>query len=72
MQRCDFISSPRVRNTTLVAEKGTETEHGVSAVNNVIKHRHGRSEHRLLHFKEKNKLSDVEKSHQVPSPKDPF
>lgn len=54
----------RVRNTTLVAEKGTETEHGVSAVNNVIKHRHGRSEHRLLHFKEKNKLSNVEKSHQ--------
>ncbi|XP_021232651.1 putative homeodomain transcription factor 1 isoform X2 [Numida meleagris] len=54
----------RVRNTKLVAEKGTETEHGVSAVSNDVKHRHARSEHRLLHFKEKNKLSDVEKSHQ--------
>ncbi|XP_072212446.1 protein PHTF1 isoform X2 [Excalfactoria chinensis] len=54
----------RVQSTKLVAEKGTETEHGVSAVNNGVKHRHGRSEHRLLHFKEKNKLSDVEKSHQ--------
>ncbi|XP_065596459.1 protein PHTF1 isoform X2 [Cyrtonyx montezumae] len=51
----------RVRNTKLVAEKGTETEQGVSVVNN---HRHARSEHRLLHFKEKNKLSDVERSHQ--------
>ncbi|XP_015740724.1 putative homeodomain transcription factor 1 [Coturnix japonica] len=54
----------RVKSSKLVAEKGTETEHGVSAVNNGVKHRHGRSEHRLLHFKEKNKLSDVEKSHQ--------
>ncbi|XP_031461570.1 putative homeodomain transcription factor 1 [Phasianus colchicus] len=54
----------RVKNTKLVAEKGTETEHGVSAVNNGVKHRHARSEHRLLHFKEKHKLSDVEKSHQ--------
>uniref|UniRef100_A0A8C2U0Z9 Putative homeodomain transcription factor 1 n=1 Tax=Coturnix japonica TaxID=93934 RepID=A0A8C2U0Z9_COTJA len=62
MQRCDFISSPRVKSSKLVAEKGTETEHGVSAVNNGVKHRHGRSEHRLLHFKEKNKLSDVEKN----------
>ncbi|POI27906.1 hypothetical protein CIB84_008344 [Bambusicola thoracicus] len=53
-----------VKNTALVAEKGTETEHGVSTVNNGVKHRHGRTEHRLLHFKEKNKLSDVEKSHQ--------
>uniref|UniRef100_A0A803YG74 Putative homeodomain transcription factor 1 n=1 Tax=Meleagris gallopavo TaxID=9103 RepID=A0A803YG74_MELGA len=52
----------RVKNTKLVAEKGTETEHGVSAVNNGVKHRHARSEHRLLHFKEKHKLSDVEKS----------
>uniref|UniRef100_A0A8C3PWE9 Putative homeodomain transcription factor 1 n=1 Tax=Chrysolophus pictus TaxID=9089 RepID=A0A8C3PWE9_CHRPC len=54
----------RVKNTKLVAEKGTETEHGVSTVNNGVKHRHARSEHRLLHFKEKHKLSDVEKSHQ--------
>uniref|UniRef100_A0A8C2U0S1 Putative homeodomain transcription factor 1 n=1 Tax=Coturnix japonica TaxID=93934 RepID=A0A8C2U0S1_COTJA len=52
----------RVKSSKLVAEKGTETEHGVSAVNNGVKHRHGRSEHRLLHFKEKNKLSDVEKN----------
>uniref|UniRef100_A0A803XQ31 Putative homeodomain transcription factor 1 n=1 Tax=Meleagris gallopavo TaxID=9103 RepID=A0A803XQ31_MELGA len=52
----------RVKNTKLVAEKGTETEHGVSAVNNGVKHRHARSEHRLLHFKEKHKLSDVEKN----------
>lgn len=72
MQRCAFISSSRVKTTKLVAEKGTETEHGVSAVNNGVRHRHARAEHRLLHFKEKHKLSDVEKSHQVPSPKDPF
>ncbi|KAM6040993.1 protein PHTF1 isoform 4-T4 [Theristicus caerulescens] len=54
----------RIRRVKLVAEKGTETENGVNAVNNGIKHRHGRSEYRLLHFKEKNKLSDGEKSHQ--------
>ncbi|XP_042689517.1 protein PHTF1 [Centrocercus urophasianus] len=54
----------RVKTTKLVAEKGTETEHGVSAVNNGVRHRHARAEHRLLHFKEKHKLSDVEKSHQ--------
>ncbi|XP_074971877.1 protein PHTF1-like isoform X4 [Phalacrocorax aristotelis] len=54
----------RIRRVKLVAEKGTETESGVNAVNNDIKHRHARSEHGLLHFKEKNKLSDGEKSHQ--------
>ncbi|XP_068275307.1 protein PHTF1 isoform X1 [Nyctibius grandis] len=54
----------RIRRVKLVAEKGTETENGVSAVNNGVKHRQARSEHRLLHFKEKNKLSDGEKSHQ--------
>ncbi|KFP82114.1 Putative homeodomain transcription factor 1, partial [Apaloderma vittatum] len=54
----------RIRRIKLVAEKGTETENGVNAVDNSIKHRHGRSESRLLHFKEKNKLSDGEKSHQ--------
>ncbi|XP_072700895.1 protein PHTF1 isoform X9 [Ciconia boyciana] len=54
----------RIRRVKLVAEKGTETENGVTAVNNGIKHRHARSEHRLLHFREKNKLSDGEKSHQ--------
>ncbi|XP_009460705.1 PREDICTED: putative homeodomain transcription factor 1 isoform X2 [Nipponia nippon] len=54
----------RMRRVKLVAEKGTETENGVNAVHNGIKHRHARSEHRLLHFKEKNKLSDGEKSHQ--------
>ncbi|XP_054659504.1 protein PHTF1 isoform X3 [Grus americana] len=54
----------RIRRVKLVAEKGTETENGVNAVNNGIKHRHARSEYRLLHFKEKKKLSDGEKSHQ--------
>ncbi|XP_074420131.1 protein PHTF1-like isoform X4 [Larus michahellis] len=54
----------RIRRVKLVAEKGTETENGVNSVNNGIKHRHARSEYRLLHFKEKNKLSDGEKSHQ--------
>ncbi|XP_065505784.1 protein PHTF1 isoform X2 [Caloenas nicobarica] len=54
----------RIRRVKLVAEKGTETENGVNAVNNGIKHRHARSEYRPLHFKEKNKLSDGEKSHQ--------
>uniref|UniRef100_A0A8C0F7Y2 Putative homeodomain transcription factor 1 n=1 Tax=Bubo bubo TaxID=30461 RepID=A0A8C0F7Y2_BUBBB len=55
----------RIRRVKLVAEKGTETENGVNAVNNGVKHRPARSEYRLLHFKEKNKLSDGEKSHQV-------
>ncbi|XP_074706174.1 protein PHTF1-like isoform X4 [Strix aluco] len=54
----------RIRRVKLVAEKGTETENGVNAVNNGVKHRPARSEYRLLHFKEKNKLSDGEKSHQ--------
>ncbi|XP_068516202.1 protein PHTF1 isoform X1 [Anas acuta] len=54
----------RVRRIKMVAEKGTETENGVNAVNNGIKHRHARSEYRLMHLKEKNKLSDAEKSHQ--------
>ncbi|KFU84424.1 Putative homeodomain transcription factor 1, partial [Chaetura pelagica] len=54
----------RVRRVKLVAEKGTETEAGVSAVGAAFAHRHTRSEHRLLHFKEKSKLSDGEKSHQ--------
>ncbi|KAK2521849.1 protein PHTF1 isoform X3 [Columba livia] len=54
----------RIRRVKLVAEKGTETESGVNGVNNGIKHRQARSEHRPLHFKEKNKLSDGEKSHQ--------
>ncbi|XP_039941712.1 protein PHTF1 [Hirundo rustica] len=48
----------------LVAEKGTETESGVNAVGDGIKPRQARSEHRLLHSKEKSKLSDGEKSHQ--------
>ncbi|XP_075632231.1 protein PHTF1 isoform X2 [Balearica regulorum gibbericeps] len=54
----------RIRRVKLVAEKGTETENGVNAVNNDIKQRHARSEYRLLHFKEKKKLSDGEKSLQ--------
>ncbi|KFP27807.1 Putative homeodomain transcription factor 1, partial [Colius striatus] len=54
----------RIRRAKLVAEKGTETEHGVNAVNNGVKHRAARAEYRLLHSKEKNKLSDGEKSHQ--------
>ncbi|XP_008936847.1 PREDICTED: putative homeodomain transcription factor 1, partial [Merops nubicus] len=53
----------RLRRAKLVAEKGTETENGVNGVTDGIKHRHARSEYR--HFKEKNKLSDGEKSHQV-------
>uniref|UniRef100_A0A8C7A1N6 Putative homeodomain transcription factor 1 n=1 Tax=Nothoprocta perdicaria TaxID=30464 RepID=A0A8C7A1N6_NOTPE len=53
----------RIGRVKMVAEKGTETENDASAVNNGI--RHTRSEHRLLPFKEKNKLSDGEKSHQV-------
>lgn len=59
------IFSPRNRRVRLVAEKGTETESGVSAVGDGIKPRQARSEHRLLHSKEKSKLSDGEKSHQV-------
>ncbi|XP_015505936.1 putative homeodomain transcription factor 1 isoform X1 [Parus major] len=51
----------RNRRVKLVAEKGTETE---SAVGDCIKPRQARSEHRLLHSKEKSKLSDGEKSHQ--------
>ncbi|XP_061219054.1 protein PHTF1 isoform X4 [Neopsephotus bourkii] len=54
----------RIRRVKLVAEKGTETENSVNGVNNGIKHRPARSEYRLLHFKEKKKLSDGEKSHQ--------
>ncbi|XP_057282878.1 protein PHTF1 isoform X4 [Pezoporus wallicus] len=54
----------RIRRVKLVAEKGTETENGMNGVNNGIKHRPARSEYRLLHFKEKKKLSDGEKSHQ--------
>ncbi|TRZ16877.1 hypothetical protein HGM15179_010190 [Zosterops borbonicus] len=54
------------RNTRikLVAEKGTETESGVNAVGDGIRLRQARCEHRLLHSKEKSKLSDGEKSHQ--------
>ncbi|XP_062365798.1 protein PHTF1 isoform X2 [Cinclus cinclus] len=54
----------RNRRVKLVAEKGTETESGVTAEGDGIKPRWARSEHRLLHFKEKSKLSDGEKSHQ--------
>ncbi|XP_030910575.2 protein PHTF1 [Melopsittacus undulatus] len=54
----------RIRRVKSVAEKGTETENGVNGMNNGIKHRPTRSEYRLLHFKEKKKLSDGEKSHQ--------
>ncbi|KAM8795942.1 protein PHTF1 [Eudromia elegans] len=55
---------PRRSRAKLLAEKGIETENDASVVNNGIKHRHTRSEHRLLLFKDKNKLSDGEKSHQ--------
>ncbi|XP_038018537.1 protein PHTF1 isoform X2 [Motacilla alba alba] len=54
----------RNRRMKLVAEKGTETESGVSAGGDGIKARQARSEHRLLHSKDKSKLSDGEKSHQ--------
>ncbi|XP_032566280.1 putative homeodomain transcription factor 1 isoform X1 [Chiroxiphia lanceolata] len=54
----------RNRRVKLVAEKGTETESGVSVVSDGIKPRQARSEHRLLHSKEKSKLSDGEKSQQ--------
>lgn len=63
------IFSHRIRRVKLIAEKGTETENSVNGVNNGIKHRPARSEYRLLHFKEKKKLSDGEKSHQVPAGK---
>uniref|UniRef100_A0A8C3V8X6 Putative homeodomain transcription factor 1 n=1 Tax=Catharus ustulatus TaxID=91951 RepID=A0A8C3V8X6_CATUS len=53
------------RRVKLVAEKGTETESAVSAQGDGIKPRQARCEHRLLHSKEKSKLSDGEKSHQV-------
>ncbi|XP_026516811.1 putative homeodomain transcription factor 1 isoform X3 [Terrapene carolina triunguis] len=54
----------RLRRVKLVADKGTETESGVSSVYNGIKHRLSRSEYRLLHFKERERLSDGEKSHR--------
>ncbi|XP_056367215.1 protein PHTF1 isoform X2 [Oenanthe melanoleuca] len=54
----------RNRRVKLVAEKGTETESGVSAEGDGIKIRQARSEHWLLHSREKSKLSDGEKSHQ--------
>ncbi|XP_071434989.1 protein PHTF1 isoform X2 [Pithys albifrons albifrons] len=54
----------RNRRVKLVAEKGTETESGVSAVGDGTKPRQARAEHRLLHLKEKSKLSDGEKSQQ--------
>uniref|UniRef100_A0A8C3V5Y9 Putative homeodomain transcription factor 1 n=1 Tax=Catharus ustulatus TaxID=91951 RepID=A0A8C3V5Y9_CATUS len=60
------IFSPRNRRVKLVAEKGTETESAVSAQGDGIKPRQARCEHRLLHSKEKSKLSDGEKSHQDP------
>uniref|UniRef100_A0A8C3VD13 Putative homeodomain transcription factor 1 n=1 Tax=Catharus ustulatus TaxID=91951 RepID=A0A8C3VD13_CATUS len=54
--------SRRRRRVKLVAEKGTETESAVSAQGDGIKPRQARCEHRLLHSKEKSKLSDGEKS----------
>ncbi|XP_069732035.1 protein PHTF1 isoform X2 [Phaenicophaeus curvirostris] len=54
----------RIRRVKSVAEKGTETENSVNAVDDGIRHRHARLEYRLLHAKEKTKLSDGEKSHQ--------
>uniref|UniRef100_A0A8D2MTX6 Putative homeodomain transcription factor 1 n=1 Tax=Zonotrichia albicollis TaxID=44394 RepID=A0A8D2MTX6_ZONAL len=62
---CTF--SPRNRRVKLVAEKWTETESAVSATGDGIKARQARSEHRLLHSKEKSKLSDGERSHQCRS-----
>ncbi|KFP78249.1 Putative homeodomain transcription factor 1, partial [Acanthisitta chloris] len=59
------VFSPRNRRVKLVAEKGTETESGVSAVSPGTKPRQARAEHRLLHSKEKSKLSDGEKSNQA-------
>ncbi|KAM6237275.1 protein PHTF1 isoform 2-T2 [Porphyrio hochstetteri] len=64
---CSVLFQRRIRRGKLVAEKGTETENGVSAVNNGVRHRQARSEYRLLHLKEKQKLSDGEKSHQEDS-----
>ncbi|XP_059573256.1 protein PHTF1 isoform X1 [Alligator mississippiensis] len=54
----------RFRRVKLVAEKGTETENSVSSVNSGIKHRQSRSEYRLLHLKEREKLADGGKNHQ--------
>ncbi|XP_030417615.1 putative homeodomain transcription factor 1 isoform X1 [Gopherus evgoodei] len=54
----------RLRRVKLVADKGTETESGVSSVYSGIKNRLSRSEYRLLHFKERDRLSDGEKSHR--------
>ncbi|KAM9147744.1 protein PHTF1 [Pangshura tecta] len=54
----------RLRRVKLVADKGTETESGVSSVYSGIKNRLSRDEYRLLHFKERDRLSDGEKSHR--------
>ncbi|XP_025047740.1 putative homeodomain transcription factor 1 isoform X5 [Alligator sinensis] len=54
----------RFRRVKLVAEKGTETENSVSSVNSGVKHRQSRSEYRLLHLKEREKLADGGKNHQ--------
>uniref|UniRef100_A0A8C5U8G9 Putative homeodomain transcription factor 1 n=1 Tax=Malurus cyaneus samueli TaxID=2593467 RepID=A0A8C5U8G9_9PASS len=61
----NLLFQRRNRRVKLVAEKGTETETDVGAAGDGIKLRQARSEHRLLHSKEKSKLSDGEKSHQV-------
>ncbi|NXY85217.1 PHTF1 factor, partial [Alcedo cyanopectus] len=53
----------RNRRVRLVAEKGTETENGVTAVSPAVRHRHARAEHRLL-CKDKDKLSAGEKRQQ--------
>ncbi|XP_019402356.1 PREDICTED: putative homeodomain transcription factor 1 isoform X2 [Crocodylus porosus] len=54
----------RFRRVKLVAEKGTETENGASSVNRGVKHRQSRSECRLLHLKDREKLADGGKNHQ--------
>ncbi|XP_019369637.1 PREDICTED: putative homeodomain transcription factor 1 isoform X2 [Gavialis gangeticus] len=54
----------RFRRVKLVAEKGTETENGASSVNRGVKHRQSRSEYRLLHLKDREKLADGGKNHQ--------
>uniref|UniRef100_A0A7M4FBX5 Putative homeodomain transcription factor 1 n=1 Tax=Crocodylus porosus TaxID=8502 RepID=A0A7M4FBX5_CROPO len=59
------IFSTRFRRVKLVAEKGTETENGASSVNRGVKHRQSRSECRLLHLKDREKLADGGKNHQV-------
>ncbi|XP_066192042.1 protein PHTF1 isoform X3 [Sylvia atricapilla] len=59
-----LLFQSRNRKVKLVAEKGTETENWVNAVGEGIKPRQARSEYRLLHSKDKSKLSDGEKSHQ--------